>query len=94
MSLSVGPFCALNQDVDSWNYTEGASVALVMEEYERERDQCPMYFDDGTDPFKAEESRIQIFHVGGVSKLSFVSVYAIAAHFCSMVFTFRIFNIV
>jgi len=37
MSLALGPFCSLNQDVDSWNYTEGAAVALVMDEYERER---------------------------------------------------------
>lgn len=37
MSLALGSFCSLNQDVDSWNYTEGAAVALVMEEYERER---------------------------------------------------------
>jgi len=37
MSLSVGPFCDLKQDVDSYNHTEGAAVALIMEEYERER---------------------------------------------------------
>lgn len=37
MVLAIGPFCDLNQDVTSWNYTEGASVALEMQEYERER---------------------------------------------------------
>lgn len=37
MSLALGPFCSINQDVTSWNYTEGAAVSLIMEEYERER---------------------------------------------------------
>ncbi|CAG0890090.1 unnamed protein product, partial [Cyprideis torosa] len=46
MSMAIGPFCALNQDWKSYNYTEGAAVALDMREYEREHDQCPMYFDD------------------------------------------------
>jgi hypothetical protein len=27
----------LKQDVTSWNYTEGAAVAIEMQEYERER---------------------------------------------------------
>lgn len=35
--IAIGPFCDLKQTVYSWNYTEGATVALVMEEYERER---------------------------------------------------------
>lgn len=37
MSLALGPFCNLHQEVTSWNYTEGAAVSLIMEEYERER---------------------------------------------------------
>ena len=28
----------MKQDVTSWNYTEGAAVALEMQEYERERE--------------------------------------------------------
>ncbi|CAG0910730.1 unnamed protein product, partial [Cyprideis torosa] len=36
MSMAIGPFCALNQDWKSYNYTEGAAVALDMREYERE----------------------------------------------------------
>lgn len=35
--LAIGPFCDIKQDVTSWNYTEGAAVALEMQEYERER---------------------------------------------------------
>lgn len=35
--LAIGPFCDLKQDVKSWNHTEGATVALEMQEYERER---------------------------------------------------------
>lgn len=38
MSQAIGPFCDLKQDVTSWNYTEGAAVALEMQEYERERE--------------------------------------------------------
>jgi hypothetical protein len=36
MSMSVGPFCDLEQDVDSGNWTQGAVVSLVMDENERE----------------------------------------------------------
>jgi hypothetical protein len=38
MSQAIGPFCDLKQDVTSWNYTEGAAVAIEMQEYERERE--------------------------------------------------------
>lgn len=44
MSQALGPYCPLNQDVTSWNYTEGAAVHLNMEEYERERKTLKMYF--------------------------------------------------
>ena len=36
MSMSVGPYCDLEQDVDSANWTQGAVVSLVMDENERE----------------------------------------------------------
>ena len=36
MSMSVGPFCGLNQDVDSKDAKTGAVVALKMDENERE----------------------------------------------------------
>lgn len=39
ISQAVGAFCHIHQDVTSWNYTEGAVVALDMTEYERERKQ-------------------------------------------------------
>jgi hypothetical protein len=61
MSQALGPYCDLEQDVTSWNYTEGAAVAVEMEEYERERDQCPMHFDDGSDPWSMEENYVKIF---------------------------------
>lgn len=38
ISQAVGAFCHIKQDVTSWNYTEGAVVALDMTEYERERE--------------------------------------------------------
>ena len=34
--MSVGPFCGLNQDVDSKDAKTGAVVALKMDENERE----------------------------------------------------------
>ncbi|KAM7288077.1 uncharacterized protein ISCGN_031766 [Ixodes scapularis] len=52
MSQSVGAFCNVRQDVTSSNYSEGAEVALDMIEYEREHDDCPMYFDDGSNPYQ------------------------------------------
>ncbi|CAH1984072.1 unnamed protein product [Acanthoscelides obtectus] len=64
MSQAIGPFCDLKQDVYSWNYTEGATVAIEMQEYERERDQCPMHFDDGSNPWLNNENEIQIFDFG------------------------------
>lgn len=61
MSQALGPYCDLKQDVTSWNYTEGAAVAVEMEEYERERDQCPMFFDDGSDPWSTQENYVKVF---------------------------------
>ncbi|XP_065088126.1 uncharacterized protein udt [Ochlerotatus camptorhynchus] len=61
MSQAVGAFCDLKQSVTSWNYTEGAVVALDMTEYERERDQCPMHFDDGENPWQETENYIKVF---------------------------------
>ncbi|XP_046384675.1 uncharacterized protein LOC124154964 [Ischnura elegans] len=68
MSQAIGAFCDLKQDVSSWNYTEGASVALEMQEYERERDQCPMHFDDGSNPWKVAETYI-VFRFGGADQV-------------------------
>ncbi|GAB6031676.1 hypothetical protein CHUAL_009430 [Chamberlinius hualienensis] len=59
MSYSVGAFCNLNQKVDSFNFTEGSVVSLAMTEYERERDDCPMFFDDGTNPWVPVEHSVK-----------------------------------
>nr|XP_018912067.1 PREDICTED: uncharacterized protein LOC109040545 [Bemisia tabaci] len=64
MSQAIGPFCDLKQDVTSWNNTEGAAVAIDMTEYERERDQCPMFFDDGTNPWENKVKERIIFRFG------------------------------
>lgn len=62
MSQAVGAFCSLNQEVSSTNYTEGAVVSLDLIEYERERDQCPLHFDDGENPWAAnQENTFKIF---------------------------------
>ncbi|XP_053209931.1 uncharacterized protein LOC128393713 [Panonychus citri] len=55
MSMSVGAFCHSKQRVSSWNSSEGAQVALDMVEYEREHDECPMYFDDGSNPYSTDK---------------------------------------
>jgi len=65
MSMSVGPFCDLNQDVDSKDWRYGAVVALKMDENEREFDRCPMYFDDGEDPWTLKENFIRVFDFSG-----------------------------
>nr|CAG4651685.1 EOG090X03AK [Triops cancriformis] len=62
MSQALGPYCMINQDVTSTNYTEGAAISLHMQEYERERDQCPMHFDDGSDPWSTSEAYIKTFN--------------------------------
>ncbi|XP_045474759.1 uncharacterized protein LOC123680752 isoform X1 [Harmonia axyridis] len=64
MSQAIGPFCDLNQDVRSFNYTEGAAVAIEMSEYERERDACPMHFDDGSNPWAETDNAIIVFNFG------------------------------
>lgn len=57
----MGAFCKLNQDVTSWNHSEGAGVAIDAIEYERERDDCPMYFDDGENPWRKSDASNVIF---------------------------------
>ena len=78
MSMSVGPFCDLAQDVDSKDWRQGAVVSLKLDENERECkfvssvslgimesnvlvDRCPMYFNDGEDPWTVEENFIKVF---------------------------------
>ncbi|KAL7020578.1 hypothetical protein ACKWTF_011577 [Chironomus riparius] len=62
MSQAVGAFCHINQEVSSQNYTEGAVVSLDLVEYERERDQCPLHFDDGENPWALnQENTFKIF---------------------------------
>ncbi|XP_025415881.1 uncharacterized protein LOC112687406 [Sipha flava] len=69
MSQAIGSFCDLKQDAFSNNYTQGATVAVEMTEYERERDQCPMYFDDGANPWVHSDNYIQVFKYGRSSTL-------------------------
>ncbi|XP_023246365.1 uncharacterized protein LOC106640859 [Copidosoma floridanum] len=76
MSQAIGSFCDIKQDVTSSNYTEGAAVALDLEEYERERDQCPMWFDDGSNPWVKTETYYQVFHFGSYN--------SVAAVYCSL----------
>ncbi|XP_058799336.1 uncharacterized protein LOC131668883 [Phymastichus coffea] len=82
MSQAIGPYCDVKQDVTSWNYTEGAAVALDLVEYERERDQCPMHFDDGSNPWIRSENYIQVFHYGDYSNSASVYSYSILTFVC------------
>ncbi|KAL0277851.1 UNVERIFIED_CONTAM: hypothetical protein PYX00_004986 [Menopon gallinae] len=87
MSQAIGPYCDLKQDVTSWNYTEGAAVAIEMEEYERERDQCPMHFDDGTNPWLQSENTLKIFDwgFGRSSPQTIISLYVIIPFILSFI---------
>lgn len=69
MSQSVGAFCHVLQDVTSNNYSQGAEVALDMVEYEREHDDCPMYFDDGSDPYRLIAEQATLLKGSAVSAL-------------------------
>uniref|UniRef100_T1J8A6 Uncharacterized protein n=1 Tax=Strigamia maritima TaxID=126957 RepID=T1J8A6_STRMM len=62
MSYGVGDYCNTNHRVDSFNFSEGASVAIYMTEYERERDDCPMFFDDGSNPWGVSSDNVKVFH--------------------------------
>lgn len=44
LSLSVGAFCHIKQDVQSGEAKEGAQIALTMQEYERERKLTPLCY--------------------------------------------------
>ncbi|XP_012522195.1 uncharacterized protein LOC105828421 [Monomorium pharaonis] len=78
MSQAIGPFCDLKQDVTSQNYTEGAAVALELQEYERERDRCPMHFDDGSNPWVQTENFVNVFHFGNSGNTNSFSFLVIA----------------
>ena len=93
MSMSVGPYCDLVQDVDSGNWSQGAVVSLVMEENKRESDRCPMYFNDGANPWQVEENNIQVFnfsqHSSAVKKtfdawMKFISFFVIHMNYVSL----------
>ncbi|XP_012252118.2 uncharacterized protein LOC105683797 [Athalia rosae] len=87
MSQAIGPYCDLNQDVTSSNYTEGAAVALELQEYERERDQCPMHFDDGSNPWVQTENYIKVFHYGnGGITLSSCNTFSVVLFLITMRF--------
>ncbi|CAB4061943.1 unnamed protein product [Lepeophtheirus salmonis] len=68
MSMSVGPYCDLGQDVDSKDWRNGAAVSLVMDENEREFDRCPMYFNDGSEPWTVEENYVRVFNFDDTGK--------------------------
>ncbi|XP_018013021.2 uncharacterized protein LOC108670080 [Hyalella azteca] len=63
LSQSVGPSCNLQQTVHARSIREGAAVSLSLVEYEREHDRCPMRFDDGADPWKADKTQVIVFNV-------------------------------
>uniref|UniRef100_A0A0K2UZJ1 Putative LOC100745505 [Bombus impatiens] n=1 Tax=Lepeophtheirus salmonis TaxID=72036 RepID=A0A0K2UZJ1_LEPSM len=74
MSMSVGPYCDLGQDVDSKDWRNGAAVSLVMDENEREFDRCPMYFNDGSEPWTVEENYVRVFNFDDTGKGSEFSI--------------------
>jgi len=77
MSMSVGPFCDMAQDVTSTNWTEGAAVSLKLDENEREFDRCPVHFDDGSDPWTVTENHIRVFDFDNLRTSSANNIYSI-----------------
>ena len=65
--MSVGPFCDLSQSVHSKDWRHGAVVSLKLDENEREFDRCPMYYNDGEDPWTVEENYIKVFDFSNLS---------------------------
>ncbi|XP_050692981.1 uncharacterized protein LOC126983871 isoform X2 [Eriocheir sinensis] len=61
LSQSVGAACGLQQTFFSSNYTESASVALTLALSERLYDYCPMYYDNGKDPWQEQDQALTIF---------------------------------
>ncbi|XP_076035609.1 protein undicht isoform X2 [Oratosquilla oratoria] len=84
MSQSVGPFCNVHQSVTSFDSREGAAVALYMVEYERERDRCPMHFDDGSNPWKVAGNTIRIFDFKGRSVATVTAASLVAVVMASL----------
>ena len=44
--MSIGAFCHIRQEVTSSTAENGSQVALILTEYERENDNCPLWFED------------------------------------------------
>ncbi|XP_069961245.1 uncharacterized protein [Cherax quadricarinatus] len=61
LSQSVGAACGLHQNFLSYTYDEGAAVGLNLTFSERIHDQCPIYYDDGHDPWKIQNGAVTVF---------------------------------
>ena len=51
---------------------------MVMDENEREFDRCPMYFNDGSDPYNVEDNHIRIFDFSDYSVAASMTSLSIA----------------
>ncbi|KAK8374489.1 hypothetical protein O3P69_019858, partial [Scylla paramamosain] len=61
LSQSVGAACGLRQTFMSSNFTESASVALTLTLNERLYDYCPMFYDNGANPWQDQDRALTIF---------------------------------
>ncbi|CAL4068865.1 unnamed protein product, partial [Meganyctiphanes norvegica] len=61
LSQSVGPSCHVNQTHNSHTIEEGASVMLNLTINEKLYDRCPLYYDDGRDPWVRKEGVKHVF---------------------------------
>ncbi|XP_045118483.1 uncharacterized protein LOC123508688 isoform X1 [Portunus trituberculatus] len=61
LSQSVGAACGLRQTFMSSNFTESASVALTLTLNERLYDYCPMFYDNGKNPWQEQDRALTIF---------------------------------
>ncbi|XP_071546412.1 LOW QUALITY PROTEIN: uncharacterized protein [Panulirus ornatus] len=78
LSQSVGAACGLRQTFLSSTYEESAAVALNLTLSERIHDQCPMFYDNGKNPWQARDETVTVFrftsHVPPVNAMSDVMV--------------------
>ena len=61
LSQAVGSACGLHQTFHSHSFEEGAAVALNLSLHDRFNDLCPMYYDDGRDPWASTQPEFKVF---------------------------------
>lgn len=78
MSMAVGSFCHIKQEVTSSTATEGAQVSVKMTEYETEVGGCPMSFEDDYRNIENRLKPLRAYKSAGSVSLSCIAHLALA----------------